>query len=569
MRTTRSTRLPPAGLHLGLLVLVALAAPLAMGQGSGVTVVTNPLLPVAGVPLEVTVSFDTPIQSASAFLRLTGSAAAYRELVGTDLGGGTSFRGTVPADLLGPQGFEGYVRYIRDGATLFEPVGGPQATPLRFPVLVPRIRGEIQLRPREYRMISVPLEFYSDFGSDFARGDFAEVFEGAFGAYNVEAWRLFRWDPALVEYRERERAVPRVRPGEGFWLVTANLSELVVRGAGTSGFRVVEDRFVQAPVTVTLQPGWNQIGNPFAFDLPWASVEGQAQVSAPVAFRGGYEPGQTTLRPWEGYFVENRAAGPVQLSFRVPSEQLASRDDRPFPARYLGDLGAGGYLLQAAVEGAAGRDLHTYVGLTHEGGDHDLGKAPPAIGVPRLVVEGEGRAWAGRILPAGAPPEWTLLLAEGSGPLALTLVEHGARPEGTLPVLRDAESGAVLAVGTGTVTLPPGARRLHLALVREDDAPSLPSDRWLEAVYPSPARPDLEAVSVRFWAPEGLPVELAVFDALGRRVALLLDAPGEGRWHTLAWDGRGVAGRALPSGTYLLRLRAGETTLSRRLTLVR
>jgi hypothetical protein len=58
---------------------------------------------------------------------------------------------------------------------------------------------------------------------------------------------------------------------------------------------------------------------------------------------------------------------------------------------------------------------------------------------------------------------------------------------------------------------------------------------------------------VAFETPSPGPVHLAVFDALGRRVAVLLDATLPAGRHTAEWDANGLA-----SGVYLIRLQAGE-----------
>ncbi len=59
-------------------------------------------------------------------------------------------------------------------------------------------------------------------------------------------------------------------------------------------------------------------------------------------------------------------------------------------------------------------------------------------------------------------------------------------------------------------------------------------------------------------------VAVEVFDVLGRRVATLADGPRPAGAHEVAWDGR-----ALASGVYHVRLRAGDVVVARTLTLAR
>jgi hypothetical protein len=78
---------------------------------------------------------------------------------------------------------------------------------------------------------------------------------------------------------------------------------------------------------------------------------------------------------------------------------------------------------------------------------------------------------------------------------------------------------------------------------------------------PSPVRGETR---VRFRAHAGTPVELAVYDVLGRRVLTLADGPGTATTASLRLD----AG-ALPPGLYVLRLEQGPLRLTRSFFVVR
>jgi plastocyanin len=80
-------------------------------------------------------------------------------------------------------------------------------------------------------------------------------------------------------------------------------------------------------------------------------------------------------------------------------------------------------------------------------------------------------------------------------------------------------------------------------------------------VYPNPVRGQ---GTFRFVTEAAAPVRLAVYDALGREVAVLVDASLDAGAHTAAFDAS-----ALPSGVYVYRLTVGGQAQSGRLTLVR
>ncbi len=76
------------------------------------------------------------------------------------------------------------------------------------------------------------------------------------------------------------------------------------------------------------------------------------------------------------------------------------------------------------------------------------------------------------------------------------------------------------------------------------------------AAWPNPAA---DAVTLSYTLQEASPVRLAVYDALGREVAVLADGLREAGRHDAALDG-------LPAGVYLLQLTASGATTTRRVT---
>lgn len=93
-------------------------------------------------------------------------------------------------------------------------------------------------------------------------------------------------------------------------------------------------------------------------------------------------------------------------------------------------------------------------------------------------------------------------------------------------------------------------------------APAAPGGGLRLAALPNPFNPKARFV---FSLPAASAVQLAVFDAAGRRVATLLDgAPRPAGEQAIAWDARGLA-----SGVYLARLEAAGRRQEIKLTLLR
>jgi hypothetical protein len=84
---------------------------------------------------------------------------------------------------------------------------------------------------------------------------------------------------------------------------------------------------------------------------------------------------------------------------------------------------------------------------------------------------------------------------------------------------------------------------------------------------PNPFNPSTE---IRFTLPQAVPVLLTVHDMAGREVRVL--AAGEvmaAGPNSVSWDGRDQAGRQSPSGSYLVKLEAGDKRSMRKITLLK
>jgi hypothetical protein len=159
---------------------------------------------------------------------------------------------------------------------------------------------------------------------------------------------------------------------------------------------------------------------------------------------------------------------------------------------------------------------------------------------------------------------------ETTGADGLPTYTYGAAPPEIDITLRQVDVGNENAGYFGIArSVCPGVEGDQLAV--EFDPPlefalHVPDRLELMGAWPNPTP---GAATVGFALPEASDVRLAVYDAVGRRVATLADGRYEAGRHELRWDGRSGAGLRLASGLYLVRLEAGAQTRTSRLTVVR
>jgi flagellar hook assembly protein FlgD len=84
--------------------------------------------------------------------------------------------------------------------------------------------------------------------------------------------------------------------------------------------------------------------------------------------------------------------------------------------------------------------------------------------------------------------------------------------------------------------------------------------------HPNPFNPSTRVV---FTMAEAGDVQLEVYGLDGKRVDVLMDGMAPAGENAVRWDGRDSTGRSLPSGSYLVRLKAGGSLDSERILLLK
>ena len=383
-----------------------------------------------------------------------------------------------------------------------------------------------------------------------------------------------------------------------------------------SGFPITYTASTPAPA---YQNGWNLLGNPFNDGLDWdlavrsGGLTDAVYVYDPDYFGGDYRTWSAGLGgdladgvipAFQGFFAK-AVSEPVGLEIRagalVDDPGLIGKT-APAPLRLALSDASGDEVSAAFVavspEAALGVDALDAVRLTP-------GAWPRAV----LSTSSLGVDPAPLALNALPPAEGEVVLplavaAEGhaAGPLMLSLAWTGALPEGWAAALLDRETGARVpltpeASYAFTLDVPASgdAAKARPAALGLDLAPPAPraaekaasggaassGDRFalvltppavvsaegqapeglaLGPVAPNPAS---GAATIAVAAPEAGPVEVSVYDALGRRVAHAREGRPAGT-HRVAVPVAGLA-----PGAYVVRVETASDAASQRFTIAR
>jgi len=102
--------------------------------------------------------------------------------------------------------------------------------------------------------------------------------------------------------------------------------------------------------------------------------------------------------------------------------------------------------------------------------------------------------------------------------------------------------------------------------VDNENTAALPLEFRVHQNYPNPFNP---TTTFRYALPARSEVEVAIFNVLGRRVATLIRETQSAGEHTVIWNSADDKGRAVASGVYFYRVRAGDEVQSRKMMLLK
>ncbi len=98
------------------------------------------------------------------------------------------------------------------------------------------------------------------------------------------------------------------------------------------------------------------------------------------------------------------------------------------------------------------------------------------------------------------------------------------------------------------------------------DTEAVPVAAAIQSIHPNPFNP---ATTIDYTLVRRERVSLAVYNLAGQKIRDLASGELSPGIHAARWDGKDARGAAVSSGTYLIQLRAGNTVISRKVSLVK
>ena len=478
-----------------------------------------------------------------------------------------SYIASIPASFSTIRGIQYYVVFSEEDYTVTYPANDPINNPAFIEVKVPQYTYPSTIKKSVYRMLSIPL--------NISNSSIDSVLGSTYGIYDNTKWRILRWNPLTNAYAEYPKLNSDFTPGNAFWFIENDSKSFNIKNAITVSS--------SGSYTIKLEPGWNQIGNPYAFAIDWDSVTNSGQIQSPIHWNPDiqdYEINQKVLQPWDGYWIFNPDTGFSYLIFRpiessgilkIKSAQIQLKDDE--------------FLIQlkANIDKTDIVDQQNFVGMleiAENGNDKFDVLAPPAINnnLNFNIVSGD-TAYAENIVASSKDGAyWDIKLSSKFKDKNLVVeLNKSSIPKDfqiwfldkdrllSIPIYENKLNILLPQSGNGNYRLIVGNE--EFAKKHSENIPLAPLEYSLSQNYPNPFNP---STSINYQLKELSTVTMEVFNILGQKIKVLIDNqvenPGQYR---VIWDGTNQTGNRVATGVYIYRIRANSFVSSKKMILMK
>ncbi|MGH1366100.1 MAG: choice-of-anchor D domain-containing protein [Calditrichia bacterium] len=443
-----------------------------------------------------------------------------------------------------------------------------------------------------WQMFSLPYDAITDANKSIASilADLGE--EGDF------TWRIYRVDPTGSNssylgsdaLNSRPDSYGRFEPGNAFWLYLRDDADGQIPTT-TLTFPAMQtvspDSFVYA-----LQPGWNQVGNPYSFPVPWDSVRSSGKESLQIyrwdgqawqdsLAKSGWTPllgANFSVEPWGGYAVMNNSPDAVNIVFDPRTG--TSGKISPAPSSKLGD-----WQLVLRAENNHSFDVNV-LGMHAEAldekdrFDYPNPSSPDLQGVSIVFAReewGSDKTYFATDFRKTSQngDTWRFGIRSSETVVSLTMQQISALPGGFEVVLFDSKYNERYDLRSNSEITLRAIRseeesRFALLVAPAADIESalsgierlVPSQPHLAQNYPNPFNP---STRIPYQVAKSGRVVIRIYSILGQAVRTLVNGEQNAGFYEVEWDGRTNAGKVVASGLYFYMLETSGTQDVKRL----
>lgn len=524
-------------------------------------VVDNTASTVApGATVKVTASITDNIEVTGAYVEFypinTGeSGYGYGDLV---KGNGNTWEYTIPAQYNTEQGVE-YNIYAYDEAGNSGGTGWKQVLvthPGEGLVIVSSLTGSAS---SDYRIISIPL--------DLAKKSVNDVFSDDLGPLDKSKYRLFRYANNTVTELS---SGSNIEIGKGYWFIATNARNIDT-GSGTT-----VNAGIGKPVTIPITNGWNQIGNPFNANIPWANIADDANNDDVTmgnlrVFKGSFQNGND-LEKYSGGFVMVQDDGDGSLTIPIV---INDRRSAPEPENFAQSIDSDTWAVDFALK--SGEISNNFGGFGMHPNANEQNDRYDDFTLPRFMDYLElnynktlfGSAFTKDIVPTSDQYSWEFQVESNLSDdfMELTWDNSFFGNSDRQLVLWDVEQQRAIDMRADSrYAFQRGQSGAFKVFFGSEDFVKTETTPYRPVFHSASPVPSSGNVTLAFSVPETgnrVSTNISIYNLMGQKVANLVDKPLNGGYQEAVWNIE--AGTKPAAGMYISVLKFGDTTLQKRL----
>lgn len=482
-----------------------------------------------------TITDNVAVTGARLFYRsITSAANAKFDSTNLQLQNG-KWEATVAENRFGAMGLE-YFFTARDAANNIgrSPATGFHYSYISFPAsatpVIPGALIGVGGNVGDWRMISIP--------HTLSDARIATVFS-ELGAEDKAKWRLVTYKSATA-WDEFPQQFSSLEQGKGYFINarTPPASGINVDGATTPSYNK-SNLF-----KLTLNPGWNQIGNPYTFKIVWSEVltfnNNPAGIGASLKRYTGNYVDAPDLEVFEGAFVFNSGLSAVTLNIPITGTNAGGRT-----SHWSDDPTGQAWLVPITLTSGDNQNTFGGVGMhpqASRGVDDFDDFSPPTLGGDLQIKFAHPEHFAGAttrdVVPSSSNFVWKFnLVADGQTHVRLQWKSDFYLAGRELFLLDEDRGVLVNMQRQNSIMVNPKISKNFKVYFGEDVQKTMVARKHtLGDAFPNPT---VDQVSISFGLSDhqaSYLVVVEIFDAMGRKVKTLVDGTFIPGFYETSWN---------------------------------
>ena len=499
----------------------------------------------------IKIEAEDDVEIADVIFKYKGIRSATWDSTSVNLQGGY-YRVSIPGAIFDELGLEYYFEVFDDVG--LKAVSDTGFTYIEYPdegLAFPELSfGKGQ---NNYQMVAIPLTL--------AQNGVQAIFEDDLGPYDKTKWRLFTYQNGeIVEFGEGAESPERIETGRGYWLIIRDETELNT-GEGRT-VRANEEQLYE----ITLNEGWNQIGNPYNFDFKWSDVLSlngfPSGISGDIkVFEDGFKS-TDVLKRFQGGFVQTNTSITLKIPITkeiLPNGRQVSGRQKSAEGWYVG-LAIGNGRYQHEINGFGMNELAA------DGMDQFDETLLPNFGfLSNLAlkfnsIQSDSFHFAKDIVSLKDEHVWDVEIENESAHrnVYLSWNDPELADQDKRLVLFNPVDGLQVDMRTNPGIWIDSRRTDKIRIIYGGDEflkeAMLPASIVLGGGYPNPFNNNTRIPLALPESPVPYEVYLNVYDNLGKSVKTLMNGQYEAGLYEAEWDGSNESGDKVKPGIYFYRL---------------